>query len=107
MIPAKYKLTLMRLESRVVNKLKEYHIMKKVILTIAIVLGIGFGAVAQSDAFFTQSFSEYRDAEASISSVTPRIPAHNLTTNQDAPLGTGLLLLAGMGLGYAAMKKKK
>ena len=37
--------------------------MKKIILTIAIVLGIGFGVSAQSDAFFTQSFSEYRNAD--------------------------------------------
>ena len=40
--------------------------MKKIILTIAIVLGIGFGVNAQSDAFFTQSFSEYRDADEEI-----------------------------------------
>ncbi|MBQ2852823.1 MAG: hypothetical protein IJE76_05465 [Bacteroidales bacterium] len=77
--------------------------MKKIILTIAIVLGIGFGVNAQSDAFFTQSFSDYRDVE---NIETPRIPNHALTTNQDAPVGTGLLLLAGMGLGYAALRKR-
>ena len=77
--------------------------MKKIILTIAIVLGIGFGASAQSDAFFTQNFSEYREAA---DTETPRLPGHALITNQDAPVGTGLLLLAGMGLGYAALRKK-
>lgn len=78
--------------------------MKKVIATVAIILGLGVGANAQSDAFFTQNFSDYRSAEQV---VTPRLPAHELTSNQEAPIGTGLLLLAGMGLGYAALRKRK
>lgn len=79
--------------------------MKKVIATVAIILGLGVGANAQSDAFFTQNFSDYRSAE---DVVTPRLPAHELMSNQDAaPIGTGLLLLAGMGLGYAALRKRK
>ncbi|MBE6345656.1 MAG: hypothetical protein E7067_00365 [Lentimicrobiaceae bacterium] len=78
--------------------------MKKIILTIAIVLGIGFGVSAQSDAFFTQSFSEYRNTDE----VTPALPyAHNLEAHQPAaPLGSGLLILAGLGLGYATLRKK-
>ena len=77
--------------------------MKKIILTIAIVLGIGFGVNAQSDAFFTQSFSEYRSADE----VTPALPyKHNLDAHQSAPLGSGLLILAGLGLGYATLRKK-
>lgn len=80
--------------------------MKKVILTIAIILGLGAGVNAQSDAFFTQSFSTYREVGTDIDEETPRLPYHELTTNQDAPLGTGLLLLAGLGLGYAALRKK-
>ena len=78
--------------------------MKKVIATVAIILGLGVGANAQSDAFFTQNFSDYRSSE---NVETPRLPAHALTTDQDAPVGTGLLLLAGMGLGYAALRKRK
>ena len=75
--------------------------MKKFITTIAIALSLGFSANAQSDAFFTQSFSEYRDAEE----VLPALPyAHNLGEHQAAPLGTGILLLAGMGLAYAIRK---
>lgn len=77
--------------------------MKKVIATLAIILGLGTGVSAQSDAFFTQSFSDYREA---VDTETPRLPDHNLMTNQNAPVGTGLLLLAGMGLGYAALRKK-
>ena len=79
--------------------------MKKVILTIAVILGLGAGVNAQSDAFFTQNFSDYRDV-TSIDASTPRIPDHGLATNQNAPLGTGLLLLTGMGLGYAVLRKK-
>ena len=78
--------------------------MKKVIATVAIILGLGVGANAQSDAFFTQNFSDYRSSE---NVETPRLPAHELMSNQDAPIGTGLLLLAGMGLGYAALRKRK
>ena len=78
--------------------------MKKIVLTIAIVLGIGFGASAQSDAFFTQSFSEYRNADDDV--FLPALPyAHNSEDHEPAPLGTGLLLLAGMGIGYAIRKK--
>lgn len=77
--------------------------MKKVIVTLVMILGLGASVSAQSDAFFTQNFSEYREA---VDTETPRLPNHALITNQDAPVGTGLLLLAGMGLGYAVLRKK-
>ena len=77
--------------------------MKKYIL-ITLILGLNIYTNAQSDAFFTQNFSDYRSAE---DVETPRLPAHELMSNQDAPIGTGLLLLAGMGLGYAALRKRK
>lgn len=83
--------------------------MKKVVLTIAIVLGIGFGASAQSDGFFSERQSAYRiyDEEEEI---LPALPySHNLLEHQPAkavPVGSGLLLLTGMGLGYAALRKR-
>lgn len=77
--------------------------MKKLIATLVIILGLGASVNAQSDAFFTQSFSDYREAA---DTETPRLPGHALATNQDAPVGTGLLLLVGMGLGYAALRKQ-
>ena len=81
--------------------------MKKIILTIAIVLGIGFGVSAQSDSFFatTSTYTEYRETEWGELPILPN--QHNIIGDYKAvPVGTGLLLLAGMGLGYAALRKR-
>lgn len=77
--------------------------MKKIIAIVVLIMGIGMSANAQSDSFFSPVYSTYRDG---VDEETPRLPGHDLVTNQDAPLGAGLLLLAGMGLGYAALRKK-
>lgn len=80
--------------------------MKKIITTIAIILVLGSAVNAQSDGFFSQqSFVEYRTSNSNMYTELPRLPEHGLTTNQDAPLGSGLLLLAGLGLAYG-MKKR-
>ena len=78
--------------------------MKKIIATIAIILSFGFGVNAQSksDGFFSQSLLDYRDNETEL----PGLPTHGLTKNQDAPLGSGLLLLAAMGLAYGVKRTK-
>lgn len=79
--------------------------MKKIIATIAIILGFGFGVNAQSksDGFFSQSLLDYRDNDTEL----PRLPDHGLATNQNAPIGSGLFLLAAMGLAYGIKKNKK
>lgn len=79
--------------------------MKKLIAIAVIILGFGVSVSAQSDSFFTQTYSTYREAETAYID-TPRLPYHALEENQDAPLGAGLLLLTGMGLGYAALRKR-
>lgn len=59
-----------------------------------------------SDGFFTQNYeAEYR--EYSEWGAMPRMLGHGITTNQDAPLGSGLLLLAGMGVAYGIKRKLK
>ena len=79
--------------------------MKKIIATIAIISSLSFSANAQSDGFFNnRSLLDYRDENYT---ELPRIPDHGLTTNQNAPLGSGLLLLAGMGLAYGVRRKMK
>lgn len=82
--------------------------MKKLIATVAIIFSLISGAMAQSgyDGFFTQSFSDFRENEGSGYAELPRLPGHELMSSQDAPVGSGLLLLAGLGLGYAALRKK-
>ena len=100
--------------------------MKKLVLTIAIVLGMAFGASAQyfdygktsgprqggglfgygavSDEYFygAGGFNENTNP------LLPLLPFHNLDEDQNAsPVGSGALLLIGMGAAYAAAKKKK
>ena len=86
--------------------------MKKYILTIILAVGFGIGLNAQnqssySDGFFSSNYSEYR--EGNEFGIMPILPGHTTTSDQDAdpaPIGSGLLLLAGMGLGYAIKKRR-
>jgi len=59
--------------------------------------------MAQRDGFFNDwsDFDNLRDTE-----LTPGLPAsHGLEGDQDAPLGSGLLILTALGAGYACLKK--
>ncbi len=86
--------------------------MKKTLLTIAIVLGMTLGAVAQKqggglfgmgDQRMDNQYMDNRD-------VTPGalidLPGQH-GSDQDAPLGTGALLLIGFGAAYALKKRQK
>ena len=89
--------------------------MKKLVLTIAIVLGMTIGASAQyfgdngqpkGGGLFGRG--ETRDADNGGNVSAPLLPGHGLNTNQDAaPLGGGALLLIGFGAAYAMSKKSK
>ena len=91
--------------------------MKKLVLTIAIVLGMTFGASAQ---YFENGnnngprqgggvfgFGATPDYGATNGTSSPMLPDHGLTNNQDAPLGSGALLLVGFGAAYAMAKKNR
>lgn len=80
--------------------------MKKVLLSVALVLALGLGANAQNDNFFNDwedlSNGYDRDIEYLI------LPnEHGLLDNQGAPLGSGLLILTALGAGYALRKKNE
>lgn len=88
--------------------------MKKLALTIAIVFGLGMGVYAQGGLFgygsvsdeeyYGYSMNDYdRDGDAFL---MPGLPGHGETTNQEAPLGGGALLLIGFGAAYALKKKE-
>lgn len=81
--------------------------MKKIFFTIAITLGLTFGAMAQTDSFFNDwNDFENRNGETNM----PSLPGeHGLTNDQSAetPVGSGLLILTALGAGYAVSKKKK
>ena len=78
--------------------------MKKILFTIAITLGLATGAMAQSDGFFN-NWSDFDNRENDVD--LPALPSeHGYTGNQNAPLGSGLLILTALGAGYAALKRK-
>lgn len=88
--------------------------MKRIIITLSFIAALGLNVNAQSqstqssDGFFSSTLTEstYRTEG---SSVSPLFPQREQFTDQDAdvPVGSGLLLLAGMGAAYALRKKRK
>ena len=89
--------------------------MKKLVLTIAIVLGMAISASAQhfsengqpnSGGLFGRGATSGGSSNAQ-SGATPLLPTHGQTNNQDAPLGSGALLLIGFGAAYAVSKQRK
>ena len=89
--------------------------MKKLALTLAIVLSMALGASAQYFGDNGQSNGgglfgrgETRDSDNGGNTAAPLLPGHGLNTNQDAaPLGSGALLLIGFGAAYAVAKKNR
>ena len=87
--------------------------MKKTLLTIAIVLGMTLGAVAQKQGgglfgmgeqrgYMTEQEDYYRGTGML------NLPnTHGETGDTPAPLGTGALLLIGFGAAYALKKRQK
>ena len=78
--------------------------MKRIVVSIAIVLTLGLSVNAQSDGFFSTSYQEYGRGA---SNELPALPRAGKDIDQSAPVGSGLLLLAGMGAAYALRKKRK
>lgn len=88
--------------------------MKKILLTLTIVATLGLSANAQfysntntqNDGFFSSSVpgGEYRDGTSG-DEIFPVLPSMGLYSDQNAPVGSGLLLLAGMGVAYAMRRK--
>ncbi len=90
--------------------------MKKSIITIAIVLGICLSSFAQrigaggglfqygaisDEEYYGAGYYELDRLNA------PLLPYHNMTENQNAPLGSGVVMLLGLGAAYAAAKRRK
>ena len=82
--------------------------MKKVVLTISIVMALAMSASAQMDGMFRGGDCDdgYR---AGGGSEMPLVPAGTVGTIPDsdaAPLSSGLLILTALGAGYAMRKNK-
>ena len=84
--------------------------MKKILFAIAIVLTFGLTATAQSDGFFKNWDNGMGDRTGStIGDITPVIPGGTpgeYGDDQDAPLGSGLLILTAIGAGYALKRRR-
>ena len=82
--------------------------MKKIALTVAIVLGMSVASFAQDDSrsglFNRLGIYESTDGDPE-SLVLPY--EHGLTDDTDAPLGSGIAVLAGLGVAYLVGKKRK
>ena len=77
--------------------------MKKLALTIAVVLGLGLSSFAQGG-LFQRGEAEYMYFNRTD---TPALPGeHGLYGNQDStPLGSGVVMLLGLGAAYLVGKK--
>ncbi len=82
--------------------------MKKVIMTIAIILTMGFGtAMAQSDGFFRYEDMDARDIEDPTAPILPGIHGQiGDSVAHNTPIGSGIVFLTGLGLAYAMFRKK-
>ncbi len=88
--------------------------MKKQILTIAIILGLGMTAFADPNGggLFNRGAviedGEYNGAGYNRDGMLPGLPNHNQQGNQDAvPLGSGIAVLAALGGAYLVAKKRR
>ena len=84
--------------------------MKKLTLTFAIVLALALGAMAQQGgdlfergAVLEEASDDYYYRDGSLI-----LPAdHGSGNDQDAPLGSGIAVLMGLGAAYLVGKKRK
>ena len=92
--------------------------MKKLALTIAILLGITMTTFADGGLFkrgynAENGYSGYNYFGAKVegdnagSPTMPLLPQHGQETNQSAPLGSGIALLMGLGAAYLVGKKRR
>ena len=78
--------------------------MKKVLVTLSLVIVLGLGVNAQSDSFFSYNDIDNQNRQ---SNGLPALPMRSQSTDQSAPVGSGLLILAGLGAAYALKRKNK
>ena len=85
--------------------------MKKLALTIAVVIGLGLASFANNEGgLFQRGASEptsgiYNDRTDT--PLMPGLPLHNKDGNQPAPLGSGIAVLLGLGAAYMIAKKRR
>ena len=89
--------------------------MKKLIMTSAIVLALSFTTFAQDGMFHRSDnaknggngYALYESKGDTKLGGFPGMPDHGETGDGDAPLGSGIVLLAGLGAAYMVAKKRR
>ena len=80
--------------------------MKKLALTIGIVLMMGIGASAQNSLLGKESYDEdFMDRADATTPLT--LPGFGSTDDEEAPLGTGIAIMTALGAAYLVGKKRK
>ena len=82
--------------------------MKKLALTIVVVLTMGLSVYAQNGGLLNRGVS-FDKQDRSLRDEVPGVPGggqHDLTGNQPAPLGSGVAVLLGLGAAYLVGKKR-
>ena len=81
--------------------------MKKLIITTAILLGLGLTSFADPYGGGLFLRGDNRETSNLRDDPSPMLPAHNQTGDADAPLGTGIALLTTLGAAYLVGKKRR
>ena len=87
--------------------------MKKTTITLALVLGLAMTTFAQGGSMFKRENSGdngtslYESKGFNKGGFGPNLPGHGETNDADAPLGSGIVLLASLGAAYMVAKKRR
>ena len=82
--------------------------MKKLALTLAIVLGLSITTFADGGGLFQRGTEpEQKGVYGTRGGGFPGMPGHGGTGNADAPLGTGIAVLTALGAAYLIGKRRK
>ena len=80
--------------------------MKKIIITTAIILGLGL--ISFADPNGGGMFGRGENSEQQMGGRlggAPALPGHGHNNNQPAPLGSGIVLLTALGVAYGVAKR--
>ena len=81
--------------------------MKKLALTLAIVLGLSMTTFADGGGLFQRGTEPEQKGYYGTRGGFPGAPDHGGTGNADAPLGTGIAVLTALGAAYLIGKRRK